>query len=118
MNCLWKIKVPNAVQFKIQFNVFDLEGDSFCNNDRLVTFESTQQPRSECGKVATDKVINGNTLLLGFVTNDGINAKGFDLLYTSFTFEEISEVNASKPAGKNLLLTFFDELCLERYFCR
>ena len=99
LNCLWTVKVPGAVQFEVKFSDFSLEDDPNCINDRIFTFEMTKVPYSECGTTVRNKTIDGDTFTLEFVTNDLFNARGFDLLYTSFTQEDLTKLTTSIPVN-------------------
>ena len=97
MKCLWTVKVPGAVQFQVKFTDFDLEDDPHCINDRILTFEMTKEPYSECGTTVRNKTIHGDTFMLEFVTNYLFNARGFDLMYTGFTQEDLNMPTTSLP---------------------
>ena len=96
------MNVPDAVQFRIKFNDFELEHDSFCRKDRMVTLEASKEPSIECGTKYSNKTINGNRFMIEFFTDDQINAKGFELMYTGFTQEDLSKIPTPAPTGKEL----------------
>ena len=90
LNCLWLVKVPDAVQLTVNFHDFSLEDDPLCLNDRIFTFEMAKEPYSECGTNVRNKTIQGNTFMLEFVTNNKFNARGFELTYRSYTQQDLN----------------------------
>ena len=97
LNCLWKVSIPGALQFTIKANDFNLEEDPLCLNDRILVFEVSKEPYSECGTRFKNKTIHGDTFMVEFVTNDKLNARGFDIMYASMSQGDLKRFVTATP---------------------
>ncbi|XP_035769772.1 ovochymase-2 isoform X2 [Neolamprologus brichardi] len=60
--CLWSISVPPGYSILLEFDLFDLENDSYCRYDRLTVSVGSHRPvRIFCGSVLPGPVLLNNS---------------------------------------------------------
>uniref|UniRef100_A0A3P9CD05 Ovochymase 2 n=1 Tax=Maylandia zebra TaxID=106582 RepID=A0A3P9CD05_9CICH len=59
--CLWSISVPPGYSILLEFDLFDLENDSYCRYDRLTVSVGSHRPVIFCGSVLPGPVLLNNS---------------------------------------------------------